>query len=117
MAASVTGWLLLETVNYIEHYGLSRARGDDGRYERVRPAHSWNSNRTLGRLLLFDLTRHADHHAHPTRPYLDLRHFDEAPELPAGYPTSILLALVPPLWFAVMHPALGRLQEAEAASL
>jgi alkane 1-monooxygenase len=117
MAASVTGWLLLETVNYIEHYGLSRARGEDGRYERVRPAHSWNSNRTLGRLLLFDLTRHADHHAHPSRPYLDLRHFDEAPELPAGYPTSILLALVPPLWFAVMHPALGRLQEAEAASL
>ncbi len=104
--AGIIGGLLLETVNYLEHYGLSRDKNERGRYERVRPEHSWNSNATLGRLLLFELTRHSDHHAHPMRPYPVLRHFDEAPELPTGYPGMILLALVPPLFFAVMHPRL-----------
>jgi len=103
MGAGLIGALLLETVNYLEHYGLARERDARGRYERVRPEHSWNSNATLGRLLLFELTRHSDHHAHPKRPYPVLRHFEEAPELPTGYPGMILLALVPPLFFAVMH--------------
>jgi alkane 1-monooxygenase len=100
--AGVAGILLLETVNYVEHYGLQRERLPNGRYERVRPAHSWNSNRPFGRALLFDLTRHADHHAYPARPYAVLRHFDDAPQLPTGYPGMILLALVPPLYIWVM---------------
>ncbi len=104
--AALVGALLLETVNYLEHYGLARELDARGRYERVRPDHSWNSNHTVGRLLLFELTRHSDHHAHPKRPYPVLRHFDEAPQLPTGYPGMILLALVPPLFFAVMHPRL-----------
>lgn len=111
MIAGLIGALLLETVNYLEHYGLQRDPNGKGGYERVRPEHSWNSNATLGRLLLFELTRHSDHHAHPKRPYPVLRHFDEAPELPTGYPGMILLALVPPVFFAVMHP---RLQSAPA---
>jgi len=108
MGASLVGALLLETVNYVEHYGLRRERNDRGKWERVRPAHSWNSNGILGRLLLFELTRHSDHHAYPKRPYSVLRHFDEAPQLPTGYPGMILLALVPPLFFAVMHPRIPR---------
>ncbi len=103
VGASTVAILLLETVNYVEHYGLARQQRPDGRYERTRPAHSWNSNRPLGRVLLFDLTRHSDHHAFPARPYQLLRHHDEAPELPTGYPGMILLALVPPLFHAVMH--------------
>jgi alkane 1-monooxygenase len=102
MAAALMGALQLETVNYIEHYGLSRSKSEDGRYERVRPEHSWNTNLPLGRALLFDLTRHADHHAHPARPYAVLRHFDEALQLPTGYPGMMLLALCPPLFIAVM---------------
>ncbi len=94
--------LLLETINYVEHYGLARERGADGRWERVRPAHSWTTDRPISRALLFELTRHADHHANPGRPYPTLRHFAEAPELPAGYPAMVLLALVPPLFFAVI---------------
>jgi alkane 1-monooxygenase len=107
MAAGVIGFLLLETVNYLEHYGLERQQVD-GRYERTRPEHSWNSNHPLGRALLFDLTRHSDHHANPGRKYSVLRHFDDSPQLPTGYPGMILLALVPPLWFAVMHPHIDR---------
>ena len=106
IAAALIGALLLETVNYLEHYGLRRQRTARGSWETVRPSHSWNSNHTLGRLLLFELTRHSDHHAHPKRKYPALRHFDEAPQLPTGYPGMILVALVPPLFFALMHPRL-----------
>lgn len=102
--AAVVGFLLLETVNYIEHYGLSRAQDDSGRYERVMPWHSWNSNHVMGRVLLFELSRHSDHHYIASRKYQVLRHFDEAPQMPTGYPGMMLLSLFPPLWFAVMNP-------------
>ena len=72
----------------------------------VEPHHSWNSNCILGRLLTFELTRHSDHHAHPKRPYTVLRHFDSAPELPAGYPALMVLSMVPPLFHRVMDPLL-----------
>ncbi len=104
LVVSTCGILLLETVNYVEHYGLSRAQRADGKYERVQPIHSWTSDRPIGRALLFELTRHADHHANAARPFQILRHFEEAPELPQGYPAMILLALFPPLWFRVMDP-------------
>jgi len=102
LGAAGVAVLLLETINYVEHYGLARERTAEGRWERVRPAHSWTTDRPISRALLFELTRHADHHANPGRPYATLRHFAEAPELPAGYPAMVLLALVPPLYFAVL---------------
>jgi alkane 1-monooxygenase len=100
----VIGFSLLEVVNYLEHYGLVRQRRDDGRYERTRPEHSWNSNNVASNVFLFHLQRHSDHHAHPTRRYQALRHFEEAPQLPSGYATMILLALFPPIWRRVMDP-------------
>jgi alkane 1-monooxygenase len=103
IGAAFCGALLLETVNYIEHYGLQRQKQENGRYERVLPIHSWNSNHPLGRLLLFELSRHSDHHAHARRKYQILRHFDHSPQLPTGYPGMMALAWFPPLWFAVMH--------------
>ncbi|MGW2787811.1 alkane 1-monooxygenase [Streptomyces populi] len=99
---AVLGIGLLESVNYLEHYGLLRRRRPDGRYERVAPRHSWNSNNTVSNLFLFQLQRHSDHHANPLRRYQTLRHFDEAPQLPAGYAAMIVLAWVPPLWRRVM---------------
>lgn len=102
LVASLGGALMLETVNYIEHYGLARQQKANGRYERVRPEHSWNTNLPLGRALLFDLTRHADHHAYPARPYAVLRHFDEALQLPTGYPGMMVMSLVPPVFIPVM---------------
>ncbi len=94
--------VLLETVNYVEHYGLLRMKTDSGRYEPCAPEHSWNSNQTVTNLLLYQLQRHADHHANPQTPYQALRHVDEAPQLPAGYAAMIPLAWVPPLWRRVM---------------
>jgi alkane 1-monooxygenase len=99
---AVLGFSLLEVVNYLEHYGLLRQKGEDGRYERCRPAHSWNSNQIVSNVFLYHLQRHSDHHAYPTRRYQALRHFEEAPNLPSGYATMILAALVPPLWRSVM---------------
>ena len=103
---AVMGFSLLEVVNYLEHYGLLRQKKDDDRYERCLPAHSWNSNNVASNVFLYHLQRHSDHHAHPTRRYQALRNFDEAPELPSGYATMILVALVPPLWRRVMDPRL-----------
>jgi alkane 1-monooxygenase len=103
---AVIGFCLLEVVNYLEHYGLLRRTREDGRYERCRPEHSWNSNNVASNVLLYHLQRHSDHHANPTRRYQALRHADEAPQLPTGYAGMILLALVPPLWRRVMDPKL-----------
>lgn len=113
VAAALFGVLLLETVNYIEHYGLTRKQDPaTGSYERVQPTHSWNSDHPLGRALLFELSRHSDHHANPGRPYAALRSFPDAPQFPTGYPGMIVLALFPPLFWAVMHPRVARWQGA-----
>jgi alkane 1-monooxygenase len=106
LLAALMGVVLLETVNYIEHYGLLRQKVSVHRYENAQPEHSWNSNHPLGRFMLFELTRHSDHHAHPYKPYPVLDHFDEAPQMPAGYPAMMVLAALPPLWFRVMNPRL-----------
>ena len=101
--AAFMGGLLLETVNYIEHYGLSRTQTNEQQFERVQPHHSWNSNHIIGRLMLFELSRHSDHHYLASRKYQILRSFDNAPQMPTGYPGMILLSLFPPLWFKIMH--------------
>jgi alkane 1-monooxygenase len=109
-AAALMGILLLETVNYIEHYGLTRKKIAEGKYERALPQHSWNSNHIIGRIMLFELSRHSDHHYLASRKYQILRHHDDAPQMPTGYPGMMLLSLVPPAWFYVMHKKLRQLE-------
>lgn len=104
VGAALIGILALESVNYIEHYGMIRDRLPSGRYEPQSDRHSWNSNHELGRIMLFELVRHADHHYHTARKYQNLRHLDASPQLPFGYPMSIILALLPPVWFRIMNP-------------
>jgi alkane 1-monooxygenase len=99
----IVGFLLLETINYIEHYGLKRNLLASGRYERVSEKHSWNSNHILGRIMLYELTRHSDHHYKSQKKYQILEYHDVSPQMPYGYPTSMVLAFFPPLWFAVMN--------------
>ncbi len=100
--------VLLEITNYMEHYGLLRERQPGGRYAPVRPEHSWNADFPVSNWLLFNLQLHSDHHAHVARPFEALRSMPQAPQLPAGYPTMLLVALVPPLWFRLMDPRLPR---------
>lgn len=103
LACAFIGILLLETVNYIEHYGLQRNKSTSGNYERAMPYHSWNSNHVIGRIILFELSRHSDHHYLASRKYQVLQHHHNAPQMPTGYPGMMLLSLVPPLWFIVMN--------------
>jgi alkane 1-monooxygenase len=110
MGAALMGILLLETVNYIEHYGLSRKKTGEGKYERAMPQHSWNSNHVIGRIMLFELSRHSDHHYLASRKYQVLRHHDDAPQMPTGYPGMMLLSLAPPAWFYVMHKKLREME-------
>ena len=110
LGAAAFGIVLLETVNYIEHYGLVRERRANGAWERVGHRHSWNSDHPLGRTLLFELSRHSDHHFRAGKRYELLDSHADSPQMPTGYPAMMLLALVPPLWFRTMHPRIDRLQ-------
>jgi alkane 1-monooxygenase len=110
LGAALMGILLLETVNYIEHYGLTRKKTASGLYERATPIHSWNSNHPLGRMMLFELSRHSDHHYLASKKYQLLEHHDEAPQLPTGYPGSMLLSLIPPLWFQIMNRRIDQIR-------
>ena len=101
---ALVGIWLLESVNYLEHYGMLRQRTASGRYERVDPSHSWNSNNIGTNVLLYHLQRHSDHHANPTRRYQALRDYKESPVLPTGYAGMIVLTWVPALWRRVMDP-------------
>ena len=103
---NLLAWFQLTSANYVEHYGLLRLKGANGKYERCEPRHSWNSNHVYSNLALFHLERHSDHHANPLRRYQSLRHFDSAPQLPSGYFGVYLLAYVPWLWFKVMDKRL-----------
>jgi alkane 1-monooxygenase len=104
VVCGIIGFLLLETVNYIEHYGLMRMKRPSGRYERVKEIHSWNSNHVIGRIVLYELTRHSDHHFKSSKKYQLLDYHSTSPDMPYGYPTSMVLSLIPPLWFRIMNP-------------
>ena len=117
LIAAFIGILLLETVNYVEHYGLVRKKKENGLYERAMPWHSWNSNHPIGRIMLFELSRHSDHHYLASKKYQLLEHHDDAPQLPTGYPGSMLLALVPILWFAVMNAKIKKLTTSATISV
>ena len=96
------GASLLESVNFLEHYGLLRQKTASGRYERCSPAHSWNSDHIVTNIFLYHLQRHSDHHANPLRRYQTLRSMDGAPNLPSGYASLIGLTYLPPVWRKLM---------------
>ncbi len=103
--AAVAIWQL-EAVNYVEHYGLTRKHLGNGKYEHVRPHHSWNAAHTASNWLLINLQRHSDHHYKPDRrfPLLQTYSEAEAPQLPLGYPLMVFVAMNPPIWRRIMNP-------------
>ena len=111
ISAAVIGILQLETVNYIEHYALLRKKNELGRYEKVRHHHSWNSDHIIGKLMLFNLSRHSDHHYNGSKPYQVLKSLPESPQMPTGYPGMMLLSLIPPLWFKYMNNKIANLEQ------
>ncbi|ABM97370.1 alkane 1-monooxygenase [Methylibium petroleiphilum] len=106
LATAFGGYWFLVIADYIEHYGLLRQKLPDGRYERVRPEHSWNTDHIASNVIYFHVQRHSDHHAFPTRSYQALRSYSDVPTMPSGYPGMIWLCHIPPLFRAVMDPLL-----------
>lgn len=104
VAVAVIAVVLLESFNYVAHYGLIRRIGTDGRSERLAPQHSWNSTRWMNNASLFNMGRHSDHHRRMTRSYEGLESLSGSAELPSGYAAALLTALVPSLWRRVMDP-------------
>ena len=104
--ASVFGISILEGQNYFSHYGLRRKQKADGTYEGVKVTHSWNSDHVLGRVILFELTRHSDHHYMGAKPYQVLESKEESPMLPYGYPGMLILSYLPFLFLPIMEKQL-----------
>jgi alkane 1-monooxygenase len=112
---SIIAFGLLEIVNYIEHYGLQRRVADGGKREPFGLWHAWNADHLVTNSMLANLQRHSDHHMHAWKPYATLAPLAGGPQLPTGYAGCILLTLIPPLWFAVMHPRIEALGHAPPA--
>jgi alkane 1-monooxygenase len=111
VTAAIIGKLMLETVNYIEHYGLTRKVNGNEKYERVRPKHSWNSDHPVSRSIMFELSRHSDHHFRASKHYQVLDSFSESPQMPTGYPGMMIFALISPIWFRYMNREIDRQQD------
>lgn len=101
---------LLEYVNYIEHYGLTRSQG-----AKITEWHSWSCDKHISRFLLVDLSRHADHHNMASKPYHTLDSYEQGPQLPGGYASLIIPALIPQWWFRITHPLLSDLEQQKTA--
>lgn len=99
VACALWGKALLEIVNYMEHYGMVRNPATP-----VQPRHSWNTNKRISSWTMFNLTRHSHHHAQGEVPYQDLKPFPDAPMMVGGYLTTIVVAMIPPLWHHLMTP-------------
>lgn len=110
LISALAGILLLETVNYIEHYALKRTKKENGNYHKVSAVHSWNSDHILGRIFMFELSRHSDHHYKSSKKYQLLTSDEHSPQMPSGYPGMMLLSLCPPLFFKVMEKDLNKLR-------
>jgi alkane 1-monooxygenase len=108
--ASIFGISILEAQNYFSHYGLKRKQKEDGTFENVKASHSWNSDHILGRVILFELTRHSDHHYMGGKAYQILESKDESPMLPYGYPSMLILSYFPFLFRPIMEKHLAKYQ-------
>ena len=114
---SVVSFLFLETINYLEHYGLERRQDSNGKHETVKPQHSWDSPARLTNMVTIKLQRHADHHAHAGKRFQTLQAYEASPQLPSGYATMIVLAFFPPIWRYVMHPRLMRFRKTQTGQV
>lgn len=101
---SAVAILMLETINYVQHYGLTRRATPGGGHEPVGMMHSWNSAHPVSNWFLLNLGRHSDHHCDAGKEYRSLRNCEQAPRLPTGLFGMFVLALFPPLWHAIMDP-------------
>ena len=102
LGQAVFAKFILEIVNYMEHYGLTRRSA-----QRIGPEHSWNTNKRMSSMVLFSLTRHSGHHEKPMVKFWKLDPYKNAPQMPYGYLTTLVICLIPPLWYRTINPGLN----------
>ena len=100
--------ILLEAINYIEHYGLLRKKRQNETYVPVDVIHSWNSNHLASNWILLQLPWHSDHHKNVGKTFNQLKSIKNAPQLPYGYPTMIVIAFFPFIFFSLMNSVLNQ---------
>ncbi len=98
---SIVSITLLELVNYIQHYGLTRNKYN-GKYEKFSDYHSWNSRHISANWSTFNLGLHSEHHKSAGKHYPLLSQKEKKMEMPSNYSVMLLMALIPPIWFYVM---------------
>lgn len=98
IAQGIVAVLVLETINYIQHYGLKRSSV----LEKIKESNSWDCV-SLTNYSIFNLGLHADHHCHPGKKFSQLASSVAAPRMPFGYFLMALLALLPRIWRPLMN--------------
>jgi alkane 1-monooxygenase len=111
LAYSFVSVFMLETINYIEHYGLQRSKDENGIYEPINIKHSWNAPHRYTNYILFKLQRHSDHHANAYKPYQILSSFKDSPTMLGGYSLALITAYCPPVWFKAYDPIVKAVKE------
>ncbi|MDA9773402.1 alkane 1-monooxygenase [Saprospiraceae bacterium] len=114
ISVAICSFIITETLNYVTHYGMLRKKLDNGKYEPQNNSHSWNANQSLGAIIFYELPLHSDHHKHTKKKYQDLLFSHPDPDLPYGYSTSMVIALIPSLWFKVMNKEVAKYRKIEA---
>lgn len=100
---SIFAILLLQTVDYIEHYGLVRPKNQDGFYMAFKPHHAWDTSSPMTNVTLFNLGFHSHHHAKANVQFSDLVKTETSLKMPYGYSVMIILALLPFVFIPMMN--------------
>lgn len=114
---SLVAIIFLETINYIQHYGLRRKQDKGGKFEAVGYRHSWNAPHWYSKWALFNLMSHSDHHVHQFQPFWALQTTNFFPQLPFPTPLAVIIAFVPPLWRWIMDPLVDFYQHPDIEKL
>ena len=102
---AIVGYILISlifvifhaAVVYSQHYGLRREEG-----ERVGDTHSWQTNSLITEYFLLGFGNHSDHHTRVTKTYAEIIQKEDGPRMPFGYFGSLVVVMMPPLWFSIV---------------
>ncbi|MEO8922990.1 MAG: fatty acid desaturase, partial [Caldimonas sp.] len=122
MAAGVKGLVLyalvalavawtMQVMAYVQHWGL----GADSLSNAAVADLGWEDLCQLQGWLTLNLSYHQAHHHASAVPYYRRQPMQGSPRAPAGYGVLLFVSFVPPLWHALMRPALERWKRAPDA--
>ena len=114
LAVMVGAWVIsafeLEVLNYLEHYGLIREKGQPIDYH-----HSWDVGESpFTQFGFIEIGRQADHHDRGETHFWELEECD-APDTGYGYYAMLAMLMIPPVWESFIKPHLADWDENRAS--